>query len=89
VRRRRVPPGTQNILILDVGSEGLGIRPHYRGQYVSSLFALLKNNSCTSYTQMFQFISVKCIQWDLVLKPKTMGHMHKPLANAFTCISER
>jgi hypothetical protein len=31
VRRRRVPPGTQNILILDAGSEGLGIRLHCRG----------------------------------------------------------
>jgi hypothetical protein len=30
-RRRRVPPGTQNILILDAGSEGLGIRLHCRG----------------------------------------------------------
>jgi hypothetical protein len=30
-RGRRVPPGTQNILILDAGSEGLGIRLHCRG----------------------------------------------------------
>jgi hypothetical protein len=31
LRRRRVPPGTQNILILDAGSEGLEIRLHCRG----------------------------------------------------------
>jgi hypothetical protein len=43
-----------------------------RHYYVPLVFALLPNKSSTTYAQIFQLISVKCVQWDLVLKPKTI-----------------